>query len=260
MFKKTLLILSDGMRPDAVKNCGHKTVERFFKESYYSMTMQTIMPSVTLPCHMSLIHSVPAERHGITTNTYVPMVRPINGLFEVLRYYGKKSGFFYDWEELRDLSRPGSIAYSNYFSAYRKFNFCNFEKTAEASSDACVKYINEFESDFVFLYLGENDAAGHDNGWMSEEYMNSVRHVWDMIEKIDSSISGYNIIVTADHGGHDRMHGENIPEDMTIPFFIKGKEINPGRFDGGSIIDIAPTIVKLIGVEADPEWEGNPLI
>ena len=40
------------------------------------------MPSVTLPCHMSLFHSVDPDRHGITTNGYVPQVRPIKGMFD----------------------------------------------------------------------------------------------------------------------------------------------------------------------------------
>ena len=34
---------------------------------------------------------------------------------------------------------------------------------------------------------------------------------------------------TADHGGHDRTHGTDSPEDMTIPFIIKGKDFKAGE-------------------------------
>ena len=34
---------------------------------------------------------------------------------------------------------------------------------------------------------------------------------------------------TADHGGHDRTHGTGSPEDMTIPFIIKGKNFKAGE-------------------------------
>ena len=34
---------------------------------------------------------------------------------------------------------------------------------------------------------------------------------------------------TADHGGHDRTHGTDSPEDMTIPFIIKGKNFKVGE-------------------------------
>ena len=255
MNNKTILILSDGMRPDAVIQSGHPVVKRFLEESYYSMTARTVMPSVTLPCHMSLFHSVPPDRHGILTNTYFQMVRPINGIMEVLREARKNCGVFYMWEELRDLWQPDSIAYSGYISGhiYR-------EKAAPRLTEECIRYIKEFEPDFVFLYFAETDAMGHGSGWMGEKYMYALERAWSMIGQVDDAIDGYNIIVTADHGGHERNHGTDLPEDMTIPIFIKGEGIAPGQFDGGSILDIAPTIAKLCGVMPDPEWEGKSLI
>lgn len=53
---KVLLILSDGMRPDGLE--GHPAVARLMREGSYSLRARTVMPSVTLPCHMSLFHSV----------------------------------------------------------------------------------------------------------------------------------------------------------------------------------------------------------
>lgn len=86
---------------------------------------------------------------------------------------------------------------------------------------------------------------------------------------------------TADHGGHDRTHGTDSPEDMTIPFIIKGKNFKVGekisrpekRFQGRgkdfktgekpenvSIKDIAPTVAKLLGIAPDQAWEGKSLV
>lgn len=71
----------------------------------------------------------------------------------------------------------------------------------------------------------------------------------------------YTVIVTADHGGHERMHGTDAPEDMTIPIMITGKGIEAGKvLQDANIKDIAPTIVKLLGVEPDEEWEGGSLL
>ena len=51
---------------------------------------------------------------------------------------------------------------------------------------------------------------------------------------------------TADHGGHDRTHGTDSPEDMTIPFIINGKDFKAGeKLENVSIKDIAPTVAKL---------------
>ena len=97
-MKKVVLILVDGMRPESLEACGHPFVKEMLAHSVYTLKGQTVMPSVTLPCHVSLFHSVPSERHGILTNTYVPQVRPIRGICEVLKAAKKKSALFYNWE------------------------------------------------------------------------------------------------------------------------------------------------------------------
>ena len=102
---RVLLILVDGMRPDSLTDI--QKAQGIIKKSLYTMEAQTVMPSVTLPCHMSLFHSVDPSRHGTTTNTYAPQVRPINGLCEVIKNNHKSSAFFYSWEELLDFTRPG---------------------------------------------------------------------------------------------------------------------------------------------------------
>lgn len=71
----------------------------------------------------------------------------------------------------------------------------------------------------------------------------------------------YTVIVTANHGGHDRMHGTDLPEDTTIPMFYFGKQLEAAKcYSGGSILDIAPTIAKIMGVDPAPEWEGKAII
>ena len=79
---KTILILVDGMRPDALENV--ESAQSIIKKSTYTMNAQTVFPSVTLPCLISLFHSVEPMRHGTTTNVYMPQVRPIRGLCNIL--------------------------------------------------------------------------------------------------------------------------------------------------------------------------------
>ena len=70
----------------------------------------------------------------------------------------------------------------------------------------------------------------------------------------------YTIIVTADHGGHDRGHGSDSPEDMTIPMFFIGDRFEAGKkLENVSILDIAPTIADIMSVIPAPEWEGKSL-
>lgn len=253
---KVLLISVDGMRPDALPKV--KNAQNIISRSAYNMNAQTVMPSVTLPCHISMFHSVDPSRHGTTTNTYMPQVRPINGLCEVLVKNKKRSAAFYNWEELRDLSRPASLTHSFFISGGK----LGYENANPATADAAIDFLNKFDVDFTFLYFGYPDAAGHTFGWMSDEYFASLENSWYNIERVINSIGDdYTVIITADHGGHDRTHGTNMPEDMTIPMIMYGKDIKPGEaFEGANIKDIPPTVVKLLGVEPDDEWEGKSLV
>ena len=134
-MKKAILVLVDGMRPDALRACGNPGVEEMLAGSTYTLEGRTVMPSVTLPCHMSLFHSVDPDRHGVTTNVYTPQVRPVEGPVERLALAEKKCAFFYTWEELRDLSRPDHLAYSLMINQHR----C--ENTDNLITDAAIEYL-----------------------------------------------------------------------------------------------------------------------
>lgn len=253
---RTLLIVVDGMRPDALTNVPQ--AQRIIKESASAMDASTVMPSVTLPCHMSLFHSVDPSRHGTTTNTYAPQVRPIDGLCEILHKSKKSSAFFYNWEELRDLSRPDSLSVSHFCSGHK----IGYDKANTIVTDTAIRYLTEYDIDFAFLYLGYTDEAGHEYGWMSEQYMSAMKSSWEEIERVLNALpDDYTVIITADHGGHDRIHGTEMAEDMTIPVIIKGDAFPAGKeLENVNIKDIAPTITKLLGVEPDKAWEGKSLL
>ena len=253
---KVLLILPDGMRPDALKNI--PLARELMKKSTYSLMAETVAPSVTLPCHISLFHSVTPARHGTTTNAYAPQVRPIDGLCEVLHKAKKSCAFFYNWEPLRDLSRPGSLDYV----LYQRVQGGLYEDSDAFLTNSAIQYIQDSRPDFVFLYMIHPDGAGHDHGWMSEAYHNSIRKVWDKIGRVLETLpEDYSVIITSDHGGHDRNHGTDLPEDMLIPLFLLGKDFKPGKqLETANILDIAPTVTALLGVEPNPDWEGNSLL
>ena len=232
---KVILILIDGMRPDALNACGNPYVK---------------------PCHVSLFQSVPPDRHGVLSNTFTPSPRPVPGLCECLRASEKRCGFFYSWGELRDLAKPDSLAYSEFINIH----------TEPAADDrvtiSALKRIREEKLDFAFIYQVMSDCYGHNRGWMSEPYLNAVSNSLHNVEKLIAEYGNdYTIMVIADHGGHERTHGEDVPEDMKIPVIIRDKAFTPGEMAKEiSILDIAPTIAALLNVKAAAEWEGQSLL
>jgi predicted AlkP superfamily pyrophosphatase or phosphodiesterase len=256
---KVLLILVDGMRPDSIAACGSSFAAHTLQNCrYQNLHATTVFPSVTLPCHMSLFHSVTPQRHGILTNTYVPMARKVNGLTEVLHAAGKRCAFFYTWEELRDLAAPGSLCESVYATMYEKA--CPDPEVAV--TDAAIHAMQAHAPDFLFLYLGLADETGHHYGWMSKEYLAAVSHAWDSISRaMEAAPACYKILITADHGGHEMNHGSDDPLDMTTPILVPDRGGNDCFREGDAhITDIAPTIVHWLGVSPDPQWIGTSLV
>lgn len=256
MEKKVILISIDGMRSDGLKSCGNEYLSFLEKACAYTYSASSLIPSVTFPCHFSMTHSVTPERHGILTNTYVPQVRPVKGVFERVNESGGVCAMFYGWEPLRDIASPGSLKFATYVNAYME------ESSDTVLTDEAIKTISKHKPDFAFLYMVETDEkGGHDNGWMSDEYLKRVSIGIDNVRRIIETFGDeYSIILMADHGGHDRSHGTQMKEDMTIPLFFYGKDFTPGEITQPlSLLNIAPTITKILGVEPASEWEGTPV-
>ena len=249
-----VFIMLDGVRPDALTTAKCPTLNSLIERGASTMQARSVMPSVTLPCHTSIFHSVPPARHGITSNTYVPMARPLPGLAEVARSADKRVAFFYNWEELRDLTRPGNIHY-----AYFKDSSHDLDGDDETVTEA-ARYIPRHQPDFAFIYIGTVDTIGHAHGWMSDIYLKQLERVdsllGDFFEKLPSD---YTTIVHSDHGGHDRNHGTDSDEDMIIPWIAVGQNIKKGYTIQSqvSLLDTAPTIAKLLEIQPHREWEGR---
>ena len=248
-----VFIMLDGVRPDPLTTAHCPALDSLRERGSSTMQARSVMPSITLPCHTSIFHSVPPTRHGITSNTFIPMARPLPGLVEVVRAAEKRVAFFYNWEQLRDMARPGNIHYS-YFrdSAYQA------DGDDETVSEA-TRFIQKDRSDFVFIYIGTVDTTGHKYGWMSDEYLKQLEHIDSLLGTFfDSLPADYAAVVHSDHGGHDRNHGTDSPEDMTIPWMAVGPTIKKGYTIQSqvSLLDTAPTIARLIELQPHHEWEG----
>lgn len=256
MKNKVILISIDGMRPDGLKTCGNAYLKELERLCAYTYSASSMNPSVTFPCHFSMAHSVTPARHGILTNTYVPQVRPVLGIFEKIKACGGVSSMFYGWEPLRDIAQPCALKFSTYIQAYMT------ESSDTLLTDSAISNIEQYDPDFVFLYMVETDEkGGHDNGWMSDEYLRRISIAIDNVKRVfDKFADTHSIIIMADHGGHDRSHGSTMPEDMTVPLFFYGKDFTPGVIEKNiSLLEIAPTIAKIMGIEPEMEWEGSPV-
>ena len=244
----------DGLRPDAITAANCPTLRSLCERGACTFAARSVMPSITLPCHMSIFHSVPPSRHCVTTNTWQPMARPIPGLIDQARLHEKRCVAFYNWEPLRDISRPETLE----LAWYRNSSYTH--EGDDEITDVAIAEIARHQPDFAFVYLGTVDTAGHYYGWMSEGYLRQAERDDQNLGRLLASLpASAHILVHADHGGHERNHGLDIPEDMTIPWLLVGPRIRPGHAIAAqvSLLDTAPTLAHLLGIPAPRDWEGR---
>jgi predicted AlkP superfamily pyrophosphatase or phosphodiesterase len=258
MKPRVLLCSLDGVRPDAIAATPTPTIDRLAGRGSYTWRARTVMPSVTLPCHTSMARGVPPERHGITSNTFTPLARPVPSVFEVAAAQGLSVGMFYNWENLRDLAAPGTCGVSVCHGD------CSGPHSDEYVATQAAGHLRLYDMDLIFVYFGWPDECGHKYGWMSAEYLEAITHADGCLGAVMRAIarSGWEqetyTLVLSDHGGHDRSHGTERDEDMTIPWILSGPGIPPGEItEPVFIYDTCTTVAALLGLKPSPIWEGR---
>jgi predicted AlkP superfamily pyrophosphatase or phosphodiesterase len=250
----TILVLIDGLLPDGLKSADCPNLVALCEKGATKLCASSVMPSITLPCLMSAFHSVSPIRHGVLTNDWAPMAHPLPGLVEVAHVAGLRSAFLYNWEPLRNLSRPGSLAFS-----YFRDNLKDRDGD-QVIADEAMRYIASDRPDFVFVYLGTLDIVGHAHAFMSKQYLAQLERVDGTLGTLlDGVPSKVTVLVQSDHGGHGFNHGTDRPADMTIPWIIAGPGIRSGHEITApvSLLDTAPTLARVMGITPHPDWEGR---
>ena len=251
-----ILISIYGLRQDAVANTEYGRY--LMQNSAYSLDVQTVSPSITLPCHLSMFYGVSPDVHGVLSNTFSTNNNLRKGIAETLIQSSVFTSIFYNWQPITNT--VGGVAVVNkYISA----DNIGWERANELTAEACINHLNNTPSNLVVLYLGFLDENGHAYGWLSQEYYYALNQSFFIAQNVVSVAKelNYTVIITSDHGGHDYTHGTTLDEDMKIPLFIIGNGYEKGRNLGTrSILDIAPTITTLLGCQPQYYWQGTAII
>jgi predicted AlkP superfamily pyrophosphatase or phosphodiesterase len=260
VIRKIALILVDGMRPDGLTQANTPTFKRLIENGAFTFKAQSVLPSWTLPCITSLILGVDPFTHGTLTNNFGSNAWDVPGLIDLLHDAGYKTGSFTNWEQLRDLSRPGALDLSVCINTGESRDLAVGESDRTLISIASMA-LRQQPLDFVFLYLGSVDTAGHMHGWMSPEYIHAIENADLCVRHFLAELPRDTaVFITADHGGIGKSHGSDSQEELTIPFLISAGDVPPGEIGTPvSILDIAPTIAACAGILPPPQWEGKAL-
>ncbi|MEM7287295.1 MAG: TauD/TfdA family dioxygenase [Actinomycetota bacterium] len=252
---RALLVSIDGVAPRFVTPAIMPNLAALARGGSSCFTARTVVPSVTLPAHLSMLSGIAPATHGVSTNTPEPPSGSQSTVLAVARRAGLRTAVVHTWKPLdaifeKDATDRRIVVGDGY----------------EPSDDDEVvdEAIALLRSgvDLVFAYLGAPDLVGHASEWGSPAYLEALTDSDRRLGRLlSASGSERHVVVTTDHGGTGNDHAAAEPTDLETFVVARSPRLAPGSgWAAASIVDIAPTVADLLGLDADPAWEGRSLV
>jgi 2,3-bisphosphoglycerate-independent phosphoglycerate mutase len=137
------------------------------------------------------------------------------------------------------------------------------EMSAIGIQDAVIEDIKKNQPDFICLNFANADMVGHTGNYSA--IVKAVETVDSCLGNVirELEIFNYSILVIADHGNADYVvNADGTPNTAHTTNPVPCILIDPDfkYIKDGKLADIAPTILKLMGIEASPLMNGEVLV
>ena len=258
---KLIFVLVDGLRCDtAFRHMGflEHLVEMGAASRY---RVRSELPSMSRPLYETLMTGTPVLEHGIFSNEVARLSKEEN-LFGLARAAGltTAASAFCWFSELYNKAPFNPVTDRLQLEADRPIQngLFYFKDPTGYYPDSHVVADGEAlrrscSPDFLLVHPMNTDDAGHRAGSESAEYVKSVI----MIDYILSNAipiwlqSGYNVLVTADHGVNPwGWHGGNGDDERLVPMYLAGPAAAGGDFSETLLPQrmLAPICCDLLGL------------
>ena len=141
------------------------------------------------------------------------------------------------------------------------------EMNASGITKTSLKEIKKNKFDFILINFANPDLVGHSGNLKA--VIKAVKTVDKFISKLIPVClkNNYSVLLTADHGNAEFMvlsNGKHNPSHTKnkVPFILISNEpsLRKARLKNGEAIDVAPTILQLLGIKKPKEMTGKSLI
>lgn len=141
------------------------------------------------------------------------------------------------------------------------------EMSAYEVKDEAVRRIHSGEYDVMILNFANPDMVGHTG--VRDAAVKAVQTVDECVKEVVDAVieCGGRAIITADHGNCEEMVNEATGKPHTahttslVPFILVDEELLSVKLrDDGSLCDIAPTLLEMMGLEKNGAMTGRSLI
>lgn len=137
------------------------------------------------------------------------------------------------------------------------------EMSAYLVRDAIVKELKSGRPDFVVLNFANGDMVGHTGVW--DAIIQAVEAVDECVQDVveTARANGYTALIIADHGNADNaVNPDGTPNTAhslnPVPCILVSDEYT--TIHDGILADVAPTILKIMGMQQPAAMKGNSLV
>ena len=137
------------------------------------------------------------------------------------------------------------------------------EMSAYEVKDKLVEAIGEQKYDFICLNFANGDMVGHTG--IYDAIVKAVKAVDECVEAVVEAAvaNGYEVVQIADHGNADNAINEdgsaNTAHSLNpVPIVVVSDRV--AKVENGVLADVAPTVLKLMGLEQPEEMTGKALV
>ena len=229
----------------------------------------TVVPSLTLPSHTSMLTGVGPQVHQILWNAYEPdkgLVK-VPTIFSLAKQHGLVTAMFVGKEKFEHLILPGSLD---------AFVWPQPADGALSVAKVFAERVGKLKPNLCFIHFRDPDTAGHAHGGSSPEKMSALADCDAALKIIKDAIAAAGltdssvIILTADHGSHDikdkkgntvGTHGSAETADVKIPWVAWGHGLKKDFTITAPVVqyDTAATALWLLGVPLPENFWGRPV-
>ncbi len=137
------------------------------------------------------------------------------------------------------------------------------EMSAYKVKDALVKALDTRKFDFICLNFANGDMVGHTGVY--EAIVKAVKAVDECVEAVVETAkkNGYEVVIIADHGNADNaINPDGSPNTAhslnPVPIIVVSDRVK--KVENGVLADVAPTVLKMMGVGQPAEMTGKALV
>ncbi|MFD8205691.1 alkaline phosphatase family protein [Streptomyces sp. NPDC059695] len=268
---KVLVVGMDGLRHDRIDAAQAPTLKSLMANGTYGRSLLYANPMAATssgPGWSTISTGVWPDKHGVKDNTFtgknygrypgflarLNQVRPELSLFAAV-----------DWPELdtHGTVTPGADAKLVYDNDYA----VNDKLITDITEDV----LRNQNPDVLFVYFGETDEIGHNNGAASPKYLDAIAVQDGYLGRLLAAVRArpayaterWTVIVATDHGHTDAGgHGGSSIEERRTFVLAQGPGIAAGaRPLDTRLVDVAATVFRQLGIVPDPSWglDGKPV-